>query len=321
MAMVVALAITVLFSPQSFAQSANTSTNVVKVSPVRTDIEIPAGTSKTVQVIISNLTNAPITVAAVQNDFIAGDESGTPALILDADKFAPTHSLKRFLSPISDVTIGPNKGVAVDVVITVPKGTQAGGYFGAIRFAPTIPGGGQVNLSPSAASLILLTVPGPVTEKLDLTDFRIQQSGKTGNFFNNSAAISAFVRFENKGNIQEGPFGKIVVKNFGKIVYKTDFNNTTPRDQVLPDAARRWDVPLKDLGGFGYYTVSGTLTYGQKNETIEVTTSFWIIPQIAIIIAIAALLLIIGLIIFLIFFIRNRRRRNRRPNHMSRYRR
>jgi len=322
MVVVAALAFAVLLSPQSSAQSVNNSTNVIKISPVRTDIQIAPGESKTVQMTVTNLTNDPITVAPVQNDFISGDESGTPALILDANEFAPTHSLKRFMQPISDVTIPAQKSVTIEVVIKVPAGTQAGGYFGAIRFAPTIPGGGgQVNLSPNAASLILLTVPGPVTEKLDLTDFKIQQAGKDGNFFNTPNAVSAFIRFENKGNIQEGPFGKITVKNFGKVVYSTDFNTTSPRDQILPDAARRWDVQLNDLGSFGHYTVSATLTYGQKNQTIEVVKTFWIIPQIVIIIAIAALLLIIGLIIFLIFFIRNRRRRNRRPNHMSRYRR
>ena len=322
LAVVAAFAFAVLLSSQSSAQSVNNSTNVIKISPVRSDIQIAPGETKTVQVTVSNLTSAPITVEPVQNDFVSGDESGTPALILDANEFAPTHSLKRFMQPIKNVTIPAQKSVTIEVVIKVPAGTQAGGYFGAIRFAPTIPGsGGQVNLSPNAASLILLTVPGPVTEKLDLTDFKIQQSGKDGNFFNTSDAISALIRFENKGNIQEGPFGKITVKNFGKVVHSTDFNAASPRDQILPDAARRWDVPFNDLGSFGHYTVSATLTYGQKNQTIDVTTSFWIIPQIAIIIAIAALLLIIGLIIFLIFFIRNRRRRNRRPNHMSRYRR
>ena len=321
LAVVAAFAFAVLLSSQSSAQSVNNSTNVIKISPVRSDIQIAPGETKTVQVTVSNLTSAPITVEPVQNDFVSGDESGTPALILDANEFAPTHSLKRFMQPIKNVTIPAQKSVTIEVVIKVPAGTQAGGYFGAIRFAPTIPGsGGQVNLSPNAASLILLTVPGPVTEKLDLTDFKIQQSGKDGNFFNTSNAISALIRFENKGNIQEGPFGKITVKNFGKVVSSTDFNAASPRDQILPDAARRWDVPFNDLGSFGHYTVSATLTYGQKNQTIDVTTSFWIIPQIAIIIAIAALLLIIGLIVFLIFFIRKRRRHNRRP-HASRYRR
>lgn len=321
MAMVAAFAFAVIFSSQSFAQSTGGSTNVIKVSPVRTDITIAPGTSKTVQTTVTNLTTAPITVSPVENDFISSDENGTPALILDATQFAPTHSLKRFLSPLANITIPAGKAVTIDVLITVPKGTQAGGYFGAIRFAPVSPdNSGQVNLSPNVASLILLTVPGPTTEKLNLTDFAIQQSGKGGNFFNTSDNIATFIRFENKGNIQEGPFGKIIVKNGSKVVYSTDFNGQTPREQILPDGARRWTVPLKDLGKFGHYTVTATLTYGQKNETIEAIKTFWVIPQALIIGAIIAAVVIIAVIIFLIVLIRRRIRRATLPN-ASRYRR
>jgi len=321
-AMVTAFTFAALISSPTSAQSA--STNVIKASPVRTDIEIAPGTSKSVDITVSNLTSSPITVSPVENDFISAGEDGTPALILDANTYAPTHSLKRFLTKLPNTTIPANKAVTIKVVITVPAGTQAGGYFGAIRFAPVTPAdGGQVNLSPSVASLILLTVPGPTTEKLDLTNFDIQQKNHTGTTFQNPNDLSVLVRFENKGNIQEGPFGKISVKNGKKVVYETDFNVETPRDQILPDSARRWDVPLKNVGNFGYYTVTGTLTYGQANTTIEISKSFWVIPQSYIIGAIIALALLIGLIIFAIFFIRSRiRRRLRNKVHgNSRYRR
>jgi hypothetical protein len=324
MAMVAAFAFAALFSSQTFAQAASTSTNVIKASPVRTDIQIAPGANKTVPVTITNLTNAPIVVSPIENDFISADEKGSPALILDANTYAPTHSLKRFLTKIPDTTIPANKSVTINVVITVPAGTQAGGYFGAVRFAPTSPSsGGQVNLSPNVASIILLTVPGPTTELLNLTNFDVQQNSHTGTTFQNSNNLSVLVRFENKGNIQEGPFGKISVKNGKKVVYETDFNVTDPRDQILPDGARRWDVPLKNIGNFGYYTVTGTLTYGQKNTTIDISKSFWVIPQSYIIGAIIALVALIGLIIFTVFFIRSRLRRRLR-NRMhgnSRYRR
>jgi len=325
MAIVAAFVFASLVGTQSFAQTAaktNTSTDVIKITPVRSDISIEPGKSKKVQVTVSNPTSLPIIVSAIENDFISADENGTPALILDADSYAPTHSLKRFMTPVKNVTVPAGKGVTVDVNITVPASAQAGGYFGAIRFAPISPAdGGQVNLSPSAASLILLTVPGPVTEKLDLTDFTVQQNGKAGNFFNSPKDISTLIRFENKGNIQEGPFGNISVKNGKKVVYSTDFNTSEPRDQILPDGARRWTVPLKDLGDFGHYTVTATLTYGQKNQTVEVVKTFWIIPQYFIYIAIGAVLLVLALIVFLVLFILKRRRHHTRRPNVSRYRR
>lgn len=324
MTIVVAFACVALFGSQTFAQSAATSTNVLKASPVRTDVQVAPGASKTVEMTVTNLTNAPVTISSIENDFIAGDEKGTPALILDANTYAPTHSLKRFLTKIPDTTIPALKSVTVKLVITVPVGTQAGGYFGAVRFTPASgTDGGQVNLNPSVASIVLLTVPGPTTEQLNLTNFDIQQKNHTGTTFQSGDNISVLVRFENKGNVQEGPFGKVSVKNGNKVVYETDFNVTDPRDQVLPDSSRRWDVPLKNVNGFGYYTVTGTITYGQKNQTVDISKSFWVIPQSYIIGAIIALVVLIGLIIFLIFFIRHRirRKQHNRLHGNSRYRR
>lgn len=297
-------------------EAKNNIANTLKIAPVRSDIEVAAGASKVVRVTISNLTSSDITIRPIMNDFIAGDERGTPALILDADKYAPTHSLKRFMKPIADFTIPANKFETVDVVITVPKNAQAGGYFGAVRFAPTDPaGGGQVNLSASVASIILLTVPGPVTEKLTLTNFDIQQGGKNNTFFQSANDIQTSFRLESKSNVQVAPFGKISVKQGDKVVYDYDFNMSDPRDMILPDSARRWDVPLKNLGSFGHYTVYATLTYGKNNQTIETSKSFWVIPWIVIVAAIVAVLLLVGLVLLVIFLIRKRGRRVRLGNH------
>lgn len=307
------VAATFLVSSHVSAQSVNNSANTLKVSPVRTDVSIEKGKSKAVEIVLTNLTDSPITVHPIENDFTAGDERGTPALILDENQYASTHSLKRFMTPLTNVTIPPNSAKTISVVITVPGDAQAGGYFGALRFAPaSADGGGQVNLSASVASLILLTVPGPTVEQLDLTDFNILQDNKSGFFFNTPDGISATVRFENKGNIQLGPFGKISVKQGDKVVYETDFNNKNPRDVVLPDSARRWDIPLEKIGDFGYYTVLGTFTYGSKNQTIEVTQSFWVVPVWMIITGIAVLLFLIGLIIFIFVFLRGSKRRRAR---------
>lgn len=311
MTAIIAISAVLAFGPQAYAQtSKSASSNVLKVSPVRTDISIPDGTSKTVEATVTNLTSSPITIKAISNDFIAGDERGTPALILDADKFAPTHSLKRFMQPVGDITIPAKQNKKVNVVIKVPKGAQAGGYFGAIRFAPSsTSSSAQVNLSASAASLILMTVPGPTTEKLSLTEFAVQQGGKSGSYFQTPNDLQATFRIQNSGNIQQGPFGTIVVKQGDKVVYESKFNDKTQRDMILPDSARRWDVPLKNIESFGHYTVVATLSYGSKNQTIEAQQSFWVVPQFVIFAAIGATLLLVLIIVGIVLFIRSRRNR------------
>lgn len=300
-------------APAANAQTSSSTTstaNTLKVSPVRSDPAINPGESTEVPITITNLTNEDVLVAAIENDFVQGDENGTPSIILDADQYAPTHSLKRFMLPLGNVTIPANDSITVKVTISVPSDAQAGGYFGALRFAPTTPdGGGQVNLSASVASLILLTVKGPTTEVLNLTDFSIKQGSTSGNNFRTPNDLKASFRFENKGNIQLGPFGKISVTKGNEVVFDYDFNQSSPREVVLPDGARKWEVALDNIDSFGYYTVHGTFTYGTQNKTIEVERSFWVIPTMYIIIAIAAILLIIGAIVFLVFWLRGRRKR------------
>ncbi len=292
------------------ALAADNSANSLKISPLRTDIEIARGASKTVKVTVTNLTNAPISIAPVENDFVAGDEKGTPALILDADKYAPSHSLKRFMVPLDNVTIPAKQAKEVAVTIKVPKDAQPGGYFGALRFEPAALGsGGQVNLSLSSASIILLTVPGEVVQHLNLTNFNVQQSGKTNSFFTTPNDLSVLARFENTGGIQLAPFGKVSVTQGDKVVYSTDFNQSNPKQMTLPGYARRWTIPIEKVGTFGYYTVSATFTYGTKNQTIDVKTSFWVIPVWMMIAAAALLVVIIIAIILTIYAIRKRNNR------------
>lgn len=291
------------------------SANTLKVTPVRSDIEVRPGESKTVEVIVENTTSQEIRVKPIQNDFISGDENGTPALILDEKEFAPTHSLKRFMGKLADFTVPAKGSATVEVTLNVPKDAQAGGYFGAVRFAPsTAADGGQVNLDASVASLILLTVPGNLVESMNLTNFSIQQKGKSATFFTSPKDIEASFRFENKGNVQLAPFGKISVKKGNDVIYAKDFNQEAPRNVVLPDSARRWNVALSNIGDFGYYTVSATLTYGTKNQTVEVTKSFWVIPWSLIIGVVVGLLALIALIVGGRFFLKGYKRRIENQN-------
>lgn len=297
---------------QSTNSQQNGTANTIKVSPVRSDVAVNPGETKIVKVTVTNPTTVEVMVRPIQNDFVAGDEDGTPAIILEETEYAESHSLKRFLTPLENITLGPGESKAIDVEINVPADAEAGGYFGAIRFAPTSPdAGGQVNLSASVASLVLLTVTGDAPEKLDLTEFAVQQDGRSKTFFASDTGIAATVRFENKGKVQAGPFGKVSVTRGDEIVYETDFNNKTQRDMVLPDSARRWNIPLEGIDGFGHYTVSATFTYGSKNQTIEVTESFWVIPKGMIIGAIVALLVIVGAIVGFILYRRRNRDRGR----------
>lgn len=307
-----------VFAATAKTQSQNATTNntnTLKLSPLRTDLTIQAGGTAKVVTYLTNLTANPIEIHPIENDFVAGDEKGTPALILDENSYAPTHSLKRFMVPLSNVTIPANDTKEIDVNIVVPKSAQPGGYFGAIRYAPASAGGNQtVNLSASVASLILLTVPGPATEQLNLTNFDVQQDGGTGSNFRSPNDLSLLIRFENKGSVQESPYGQISVAKGSTQLYSYGFNLNTPRQTILPDSARRWSIPIQNLGKFGKYTITGTFSYGSKGQSMQVSKTIWIIPTTYIIGGILALLIVVGLIVGVWAFLRSYKQRILRQN-------
>lgn len=316
-------ALLVVITPVVFAQSggnvssdggtsASKTGDSLKISPLRNDVTIRPGETGKVTVYIQNLNPVPVTLKPINNDFIAGSkEDGTPSIILEENEFAPTHSLKKFMLPLDNVTVGPGERKALDVTIQVPANAQAGGYYGAVRFAPALPDGSEsVNVSGSVASLVVLTVPGDIVENLTLKEFSITQKGKNvGRFVNSPDDLKAVVRLENKGNIHVAPFGDVFVQKDTKVLSKTTINDITPKGLVLPDSVRQWELPLSDVGNFGKYTVSATVGYGTSGETLNLEKTLWVIPAIYIFGAIIALIVLLAVIIAIVLALKAYKRR------------
>lgn len=307
-------------TPQPVASNGSASDNGLKVSPVRTDVTVNAGSTQVVQVTVQNVTSAVAAYQVVINDFTAGsDESGQPQIILNADQFAASHSLKKLVGQVPNVTLQPGETKNISVPITVPKGYTAGGYYGAVRFVPASSANAankNVTLSASVGSLVLVTVPGNIREVVSVASLDARkavgahQIDSPRTVFTTSKSINAVVRFQNSGDVQEQPFGKILLENWrGKILASYEVNNETPRGNVLPDSIRKFEQPLSKLGSVGKYKLVGNFGYGSNGQLISATTTFYILPGWAILLFV----LIIALILFLIFGLpRVIRRYNRR---------
>ena len=293
-----------LFAGASPALAATSATggNGLKISPVRTDLTINPGTSQTVDVYVTNLTNASANLQGVVDDFTAGsDESGTPNILLNGEK-APSHSLKEYVSTIGTFTLPAGQSKDIKVTVTIPKDAAGGGYFGAVRFLPASTNSGKnVNLAASVGSLLLVTVPGPVTEQVSVASFDVRHMdpkssvlGSPSVLFTSNKNLDSVVRFQNSGNLQEEPFGKIILKKGSDVIATYEINNTQPRGNVLPDSIRRFATPLTGLGSFGKYTLEGNFGYGSKGQLLSASTSFYIVPVTAIAIAVIALLVVVG---------------------------
>lgn len=260
-----------------------------------------AGDSKTVMMSVQNITNTDSDFQAIINDFTPSGELGQPALILDADKYAPSHSLKRFIAPVANFNLKAGESKSIKVTINVPKDAAGGGYYGAVRFAPTTGANDKnVLLSASVGSIILVKVPGDIKEDTVIKSFDVRkgEDGVGGNaFFTTNKDLYAVVRFENRGNTHEQPFGKIRVTKSGKVIQQTEINATDPKGNVLPDSIRRFNVKLDKVGAFGHYTVDGNFGYGENGKLLSAKTTFWVVPLPLIIAALVLLAVIIALIV------------------------
>lgn len=278
------------------AQNTNGSGNALKVSPVRNDLEIKPGATQTIDVYVQNLTKEPAKLKAIINDFVANkDESGSPSIILDENKSAPQRSLKQYVTKIDDFTLQPNENKNIKVKISIPADADAGGYFGAVRFAPAASDTNKtLSLSGSVGSLILVRVPGDLKEQANIVSVDVRNKDNHANsLYTSSKDLHGAVRIENTGNVQLQPFGKVQLKKSGKVLGVYEINNTQPRGNVLPDSIRRFDFKLDNLGSFGKYTLEANIGYGSTGQLLTKSTTFYIVPVPVMIIAALVLLLVI----------------------------
>lgn len=300
------------------------SSNGLRISPVRSDLTIPAGTSQTVQLNVVNLTSNGGYIQPNVDDFTAGNnENGVPSILLGGQS-APSHGLKSYVLPMKPFLLSANGTASVNVTIKIPPGTAPGGYYGAVRFLPYNPATGKnVNLTGSVASLFLVTVPGKVFEQLSIASFDVRKLinapydySNPGWMFPNSKSLHAVVRFSNTGNLQEEPFGKIILKKGKTVLQTSTINNSFPPGSVLPSSIRLFSVKLSNLGSLGKYTIYGNFGYGTTGQLLSSTYTFYIIPTALFVIGGIVLVLLVLLIFILPRMLRayNRRvlRRSRR---------
>jgi hypothetical protein len=296
--------------------NANTNrvANGFRISPVRSELTIEKGKSQNIDITVENPTDVPTVAKALINDFVASEnESGQPRLILDEKGEKPKNSLKTLLQPIDDVSLAAKQKKTIAVTLKVPDNASAGGYYGAIRFVPSDIGKvSNVGLTASVGTLILVRVPGNLTERLDLLQFSAAQNEKSKHFIT-SGDVSVMTRLKNTGDIHVKPFGKVIVKDtFGKVINEFEFNNTDPKANILPDSTRKFIDPLPKRKWFGRYTVEANLGYSQgSGNLISAKTTFWYMPPWSLAVLAVIILGIAGAIYWLL------RKRDARVQHRS----
>jgi hypothetical protein len=255
------------------------------------------GKSDTLTINLKNITTARITAQATIYDFESDNESGNPKIITNTNQISP-HSIRKFVQGLSDVSLDVNEQKSIQLTINVPKDTSPGAYYGIVRYravpvGQNAPAPGELSLSASVGTIVLVSVPGEIREQVQLTDLHIYRGGYDGSFFIRPPE-KVGVEIRNLGNGFVKPFGVVEIKNiFGKNVYTYQLNKTNPRSNILPSSNRIFTDNIKNVNQLGRYTVSASVSYGTGGQVLTMKKTFWYIPLwLAVTIAVVLLVLI-----------------------------
>jgi hypothetical protein len=306
--------IVVLVSPQIV----NAQASGLRVTPVKNEIALNPGETKTVKYSIKNMSTETITVKSSIYDFGSDGSTGNPQVIVDSNN-PSLYSVKPFVQPVPDFLLPGGEQRDIEVVVNVPKEAVPGSYFGIIRFA-SIPQDSSnqpqsnVAFTASVAPILLVDVLGDVAQGMQLESITVSRNSRTASLFFLAPDL-ATLRLENTGNGFLRPNGVVQIYWGNKVVYSYNVSNQQKPEVVLPKSTRNFSHPIYGLWAPGRYKVVANISAEGLDSEPQTTTSYiWVIPYWFM----AFLLIIFGLIAATLFFvIKHIRKRAKEPRLSS----
>ena len=292
----------------------------LSISPTRTELSLLPGTTDSVTVSLRNITAGPVVAKVFVNDFEPDNVTGEPRLVTDPER-RNAASISQFLAETPDVVLAVGESKDVTIEVSIPNDAAPGGYYGAVRFQ-AVPAGeddanearqesSDVSLTANLLSLVLIEVPGDITQSVSVNSVKAFLNDNSGSIFTQKPNFLG-VEVQNQGNSFIKPFGRVTVTDFGgDEIFGYELNDSNPRSNVLPESTRVFtdafvNIETRTVNGVeeedrnspitspGRYTVSADISYGNGGEIFTVTSTFWYIPSWLIITLAIVLLLIIA---------------------------
>lgn len=291
-------ALLLLFSTFPFASAQQgPSGSGLSISPTISQYTIKPGGSQSVTITLKNVTVDAVIAKGEVDDFKADNLTGNPQIITNSTQQSP-NSIKPFVNNLDDVPLAKGQQKQVIIGLDIPKGTPAGAYYGVIRYR-AVPknlaqaGPGQVALTASVGTIVLITVPGNIRTQVHVDGLQVYRGARAGTFFIKSPD-KVGIKISNYGNGFIQPFGNIEVHDmFNKSVANFPFNNPKQLGNILPNSSRTFTHNFKGVNKIGRYTVLASVSYGNGGQVLTLKKTFWYIPIWLVVII---LIILIGLL-------------------------
>jgi len=295
-------------------------TTKIAVSPVSFDFGVNPGATETNVIKVTNSSDSDLQLEARVENILGADENGKVQLTEKETEF----SLSSWVTVTPNrFSLKPKESRTISFTIKVPKNAEPGGHYGSVLIGTVAAANESTGSSivQRVGSLLLVRVAGEARERGGITQFQTktysgtweeQKSSdntttflvpkaeqldkeKNASYFSNGP-IAFQLTFKNDGNVHFQPQGFVRVTNvFGKTVAQLPIYPRNVFPGVERDNTVLWNV--KSLWG-GYYKAEVVGLYGQKNQVLSATTTFWAFPTTAAI--------VLGVLIILIVILRKR---------------
>jgi hypothetical protein len=270
------------------------SAEALTFSPERIFLEGKRGETLERSIEIVNEEKFAVVVQARVADFEAGAKMGVPEFV--AKNQSNGLSLIAKL-PVTDFELPPSGRKKFTYIVKIPEAPQ-GSYFGAIHFAISSKSG-ATNQVAVTGPLVFVTVTGATD---GLLTYKNQSDSSI--YFNQPREFKVMI--ENHGSTFESPEGKVTIKNFfGQTLAVYALRD--PGRVILPGESREIFFAAPEMvdnfiqnavwtWGFGPYTASAEINYGQGQKLRFQAGNYWVFswPLFAI------TFLICGLVVWLL---------------------
>lgn len=162
------LAVIIALSTLSVAQAK------IAISPLKHELTVSAGQSQSAIIKVTNEDDTPVTLYTSKEDFVSGDDSGTPKFVKPQEQTSDSYSLANWIKlENNNITLAKGETREIRFTVSVPKNGEPGGHYGAIFFSPGAPSGAQVAIVQRLGVLVLINVPGDIKIGGNLSGFDV----------------------------------------------------------------------------------------------------------------------------------------------------
>ncbi len=301
LALTALLALSLLVPLWGGAQTSG-ETLALTVTPPLYQVSVSPGETWSSSLAIVNSNNYPLTLYVTPVGFEAQDEFGRPRLVPAPESSGGLTLPEWILIGSGQITVPPGSTERIPFSIVVPEDASPGGHYASLLVATEPPEptqGGEVTITSSVASLILMRVAGEVEERGLIRDFFAEP------FIAPEAAASFTMRFQNTGNVHLRPQGIITIENmWGQERGQIAINQATNFGNVLPEQTRRFTFSWQGSDStydFGRYRAIATISYGSgEKHSVTREAIFWIVPVWDIVRVGGGILLALVLLVWLV---------------------